>query len=265
MAITRAGRRSAAALRPPRRRSPARPARRIDQPGHDARRPAVAASGTRSSVSACPCAGPAPLLGVERTAGMNDSALDSSIGRPGSACSTSKSTDPGTPQPLAVGVAELGDQRPHIGARRALDHERACRSPSARELLEAVDVHWPGLELDGLPCPGHRVGASSPDLDRRVLRRSLHDRAGRERQVAVGDPAGDDDLAARDRRCRRPRRTGRPPRRSWATPSGNAAPGWRDRRAPAAGRSRTGRACRRGRPSCCAAAPAGSRRRRRAR
>ncbi len=53
----------------------------------------------------------------------------------------------------AVGVAQVGDQRAHIRARRALDHELAL-GPVAPDLLEPVDGDLSLRQLDLLAGAG---------------------------------------------------------------------------------------------------------------
>ena len=130
----------------------------------------------------------------------------------------------------------------------------------APALLEAVDGDLALGQLDLLPAPRELVGALAVDLDGRVGGRALADQAGRQQQVAVGHAARLGDLAVAVAGRRDVRRSARPSRRSSAAPSGTAACASRGRRARAAGRSRTGRACRRGRPSTPRAEPLADRR-----
>ena len=145
------------------------------------------------------------------------------------------------PQLDAVGVAEVGDQRAHVGARRALDRERRALAV-APELLEARHLDLALGHLDDLTGARQRVGALAADLDRRVGRRALRDATRRQLQRLLGHVA---------------RARSRPPGRRWSTcspaarrsrsasaaPSGSAGRACRGRRARAAGRSRTGPAC----------------------
>ena len=80
--------------------------------------------------------------------------------------------DRGAPQLLAVGVAEVGDQHAHVGARGALDRERRAVLLAPRE-LEAHDLDLALGELDRLPRARDVVGAPAADLDRRVGGRAL--------------------------------------------------------------------------------------------
>src|SRR5204863_6650098 len=77
-------------------------------------------------------------------------------------------TDPGSPQRLAVGIAQLGDERTHVGAAAALDLVAAALAVLAPELLEATDVHDPFGHLERLPPPCAFVRAHAGDADRRV-------------------------------------------------------------------------------------------------
>ena len=92
-------------------------------------------------------------------------------------------------------------------------------------------------------------------------------RAGRQRErLASGIAPGLGDLALGVAGGRRPRPAARRSRSAWAAPSGSAARASRARPARAAARWRTGRACRRGRPSTPRpSAPPHAARRRRAR
>ena len=150
----------------------------------------------------------------------------------------------GAPQLLAVGVAEVGDQAAHVGARASTRSRNAAPLAVAPALVEAVDLDLALGQLDASPGARQRVGAPAADLDRRVGRRALAHAA---RRAASGRPPGTrpvcGDLAlgiagGRDRAEPRGR-----PRRSWAAPSGSAGRAWRGRPAPAAGRWRTDRAC----------------------
>ena len=65
-------------------------------------------------------------------------------------------------QLLAVGVAELGDQRADVGPRRALDDVIAALVALAADLLEAVDGHVALGHLEVLAAAGALVGACAP-------------------------------------------------------------------------------------------------------
>src|SRR3954470_7394874 len=70
--------------------------------------------------------------------------------------------DAGPPQLEAVRVAEVGDQRSHVGAGRALDRERRpVFLPPQR--LEPRYAHLALGELDALPPACERVGALPAD------------------------------------------------------------------------------------------------------
>ena len=169
------------------------------------------------------------------------------------------------PQLDAVGVAEVGDQRAHVGARGALDRERRRARRRARAARSACTVD---LALGELDRPRPRAPART-----RAGRRSCTAEyaGGRWRMPPVGQHerlgrrAGPARSRPRGRRSSRSRRAARRSRSAWAAPSGSAARASRGRRARAAARSRTGRACRRGRPSARRRAAAARRRRRRAR
>ena len=130
--------------------------------------------------------------------------------------------DRGSPQLLAVGVAEICDERAHVGARGALDQE--LRSLAlAPALLEAVDGDDALRHLEALAAPRALVGALAPHLDGGVDRRPLAHLA---RAGARGSAAACD-------RCARSRPRGRPssialraarsPRSAWAAPSASTA------------------------------------------
>src|SRR4051794_29542893 len=87
--------------------------------------------------------------------------------------------DRGAAQRVAIGVAEVGDERAHVGARGALDHERRPVLLAAGE-LEARDLDLALGQLDRLARAGQRVGAPPRHLDRRVGGRALADAAGRQ-------------------------------------------------------------------------------------
>ena len=98
------------------------------------------------------------------------------------------------PQLGAVRVAEVGDQRAHVRAGRALDRERRA-VVLAPQLLEAVDGDRPLVEHDLLPRPRALVGALAVDLDRAVGRRALQQLAGRQLRRVGRHAPGLDDLA----------------------------------------------------------------------
>ncbi len=96
-----------------------------------------------------------------------------------------EAADVGAPQLDAVRVVQVGDQRAHVGARRALDRE-GRELVVARELLEAGDLDLALGDLDDLAGAGAGVGALAVDLDRGVDRRALGDAAGRQRERLLG-------------------------------------------------------------------------------
>ena len=67
---------------------------------------------------------------------------------------------------------------------------RSGSLPSQRRERGLVDRDLPLGELDGLAGAGHRVGAPAADLDRRVGRRALRDRAGQRRAAPPRPPRG---------------------------------------------------------------------------
>src|SRR5918994_3269830 len=107
--------------------------------------------------------------------------------------------DRGPAQLEAVGVAQVGDERAHVGARGALD-QQAGAVVLAPELLEAGHGHLALGGLHDLAAARLRVRALAADLDRAVGGRALADRAGRQRerlgrhpplgQLALGVPGG---------------------------------------------------------------------------
>ena len=99
---------------------------------------------------------------------------------------------------------------------------------------------------DALAAPRALVGALAADLHRRVRRRALAHLAGRQLRRVGRQPPGLRRSRPRGRRCSRWRRGGRPSRSAWAAPSASAGISSPGRRARAAARWRTGRACRRG-------------------
>ena len=85
--------------------------------------------------------------------------------RSGSASATSNGADARAPQLHAVGVAEVGDQRAHVGARRAVDRERRAASPSRQQLLEArrrVDLALGQLDVLAARGPARRRARRRP-------------------------------------------------------------------------------------------------------
>ena len=161
---------------------------------------------------------------------------------------------------LAVGVAEV--RRSACARRCPAEH-----SISKRRALAVVPEQL---------CAVHRdraLGASSTSSPRaRKLRRRAGRRPGSPSSAGgrcICSPVGISSRCGHPARCARARRRGRPcpsasraarrRGRSWAAPSGSAARAWRGPRARAAARWRTGRACRRGPPSCRAGARGGRR------
>ena len=167
------------------------------------------------------------------------------------------------PQLDAVGVAEVGDQRAHVGPRRAGDRERravavAPAAPrSGRRDLALGD-------LDRLPRARQRVRAPPADLDRAVGRRALADQPGGQHERPRRHARRSRSARPRGRRWSRSTPAARPSHRPWVAPSGSAGSAWHDRSGRSAARSQTDPACRRGRPSSCAAACAAPGRRRHA-
>ena len=172
----------------------------------------------------------------------------------------------------AVRVAEVGDQRAHVGARAALDLiAGALQAPGARRaaapaLLEAVTVTIRSGISQLLPAPRALVRALASDLHRRVRRRALADLARRQRRRVGGDPAGDV-ISPSGSPVLELAPSARPSRSAWAAPS--APLGFRgaaDEHEQQAGRERVERAGvpERG-PRAAAERAAYGRRRRRAR
>ncbi len=94
--------------------------------------------------------------------------------------------DRGAPQGSQVrsaseGVAEVGSERAHVGARRALDLDAVDERIGRRLDVESVDGHRPRRTLDLDALPGELVQAAPVDLEGRHHRRHLHDRAGQRR------------------------------------------------------------------------------------
>ena len=124
----------------------------------------------------------------------------------------------------AVGVAEVGDQRAHVGARRALDREAGARSPSRQSCSKRWTVTSRSGTSTSSPRARQRVGAPAADLDRAVGRRALADaRRSAARAASRRHAAGVRDLALGVAGRRGPRRAARRSRRPWAAPSGSAA------------------------------------------
>src|SRR5260370_28092393 len=101
--------------------------------------------------------------------------------------------DRGAAQLQAVGIAEICDQRAHVGARAALDREARTRPLSRRtrlapELLEACHRDDPLGHLEDLAPACPPVGALAAALDRRVSGRALADLAGGQERRGGGGP-----------------------------------------------------------------------------
>src|SRR5690606_21886283 len=75
-------------------------------------------------------------------------------------------------------AAEVARDRAHIGALAALDLEHGRIGIRHGDQIEAGDLDLAGGNLDRLALAGEIVGALAGDLDRRELRRRLHDDAG---------------------------------------------------------------------------------------
>src|ERR1041385_9231435 len=99
-----------------------------------------------------------------------------------------KRTDRRAAQLQAVGVAEIRDQRAHVGPGAAFDlvlrafQSRTLRVRPTAALLEAVHGHDPLGHLQLLATPSTTVGALSADLHRRVGGRALAHLARRQRR-----------------------------------------------------------------------------------
>ena len=117
--------------------------------------------------------------------------------------------DLGAPQRLAVGVAQLGDQRADVGAAGALDLVAAALAVLAPALLEAVDVDEALGHLELLAAAGSLVGAHAVDPDRRVGGRALAHLAGGQRRRVWRDARRSARSRRRDRRSTTGRRSGR--------------------------------------------------------
>src|SRR6201994_1586255 len=102
----------------------------------------------------------------------------------------------------AVGVAQRLDQRPHVGARAALDLV-VGEAVAAREEVGAVDLDVAHGGLDGFAAVGLLVEALAADADRRGHRHTLAHRPGRQGQ-GVGGDAGLGQLAVGVAGRRRP-------------------------------------------------------------
>src|SRR4051812_48268961 len=94
----------------------------------------------------------------------------------------------------AVGVVQVGDQRAHVGARRAGDRERGTVA-LAPELLEAADLDLALGDHHGLPRPRQRVCALAADPDPAVGRRALSHPSGGQLGRVGRHHAGVDELA----------------------------------------------------------------------
>ena len=172
----------------PRRRAgrrPARPRRAARPPGRGRRR-------ARSRRPASPTAGRGP-------APRRASRCRSPASRPAApASSTRNGPIARAAQLLAVGVAEVGDQRADVGARRALDDERRRGRPRASAARSGDTATSRSGISTSSPRARHLVGALAADLDRAVRGRALEDRARRQRQrgrpasrpVSVISPSG---------------------------------------------------------------------------
>ena len=156
---------------------------------------------------------------------------------------------------LAVGVAEGGDELAHVGARPSTRSRTWPVSPSRSSSSARWTVTGRRLALLGLPPARLLVERLAAHLHRRVGGRALHERRRSGSPAARRAPGRSARARRRGRRCPSASPAAPPRGRSWAAPAGSAARGWRGRPAPAAGRWRTGRACRRGPPSSPSAAP----------
>src|SRR5712671_2435500 len=88
------------------------------------------------------------------------------------------------------GPADIASKRAHIGAFAALGPEFGMVGIRDMDQLEPVNLDRAGLEIDRLAVAGEIVGALAVDLDRRILRRHLRDRAGVARQQRLDRGAG---------------------------------------------------------------------------
>src|SRR5919201_5886214 len=95
-------------------------------------------------------------------------------GEPGSRLLDPERPDGRPAQRLAIGVAEIGDQAPHVGPGGALDLELGAVA-SAPKLLEAIHRDQTLRKLHLLPSAGSPVGAKAAHLHGGVRRRTLPD------------------------------------------------------------------------------------------
>ena len=147
------------------------------------------------------------------------------------------------PQLLAVGVAEVGDQRAHVGARWSSRSRGARGRRRATAPRSACTSTSRSGSSTASPARASCVGAPAADLDRRVRRRALAQDAGRQAQ-RLGRHAPRARARRRGRRSSTSTPAARPSRRT----SGSAIrKRWMRVAAPdaarAAARSRTGPAC----------------------
>ena len=212
---------------------------------------------------------PAPTVtdAMSRSADAGLSRRSGSSASTGTASRLVERADGGPSQVAEVGAAaqrgaEVGGERPDVGARRArhLDRERAWLDGGAHG--EAVDGHRAGGALDLLALAGQLVEATTVDVDRRDHRRDLEDLAGepdrggahvaqRWRRACPTGPS-----PRPTRRAWRSRSPARRPRcRSWAARRGTAAAASPGPRPAAAPRWRRGRGCRSAPPCGCRAPP----------
>jgi hypothetical protein len=77
-------------------------------------------------------------------------------------------------------AADVTRQRAHIGALAAFDFEnRAVVIALRHQHRQPVDLDLAGGDVDGFAATARQIiGALTGDLDRRKLRRDLHDHAG---------------------------------------------------------------------------------------
>ena len=180
--------------------------------------------------------------------GMNASA-SSSPSRRSAGVGDVEGADPGPAQRHAVGVPERGDQR---CARRSptstRSHIRAGRSARHSSTKRCTVTSRSGSSTVSPARARAYARRPSTLIAEYAGGRWLTTPVG-SGEIARRDPAGRRRSRPQGPRCSTPRRTGRRTRRPSVDPSETAATEWRDRRAAAAGRWRTGRGCRRGRPS----------------
>ena len=175
-------------------------------PSASSSRTVSAADGAPGTEIATPCPARLASSPASSTPGRKSSASARPTKRPASA--TPNGPIGGPPQLEAVRVAEIGDQRAHVGARAALDRERRPLAV-APELLEPRHLDLALGDLDRLARACQRVGALPADAHRGVGRRPLAEPPGRERErlgrhppgldLAVDVPGGRREAQPRDR------------------------------------------------------------------